>query len=131
MDLKTRLCPVADRAFSALLEDLAQRGMLDETLVIWTGEFGRTPKVGQSVPGGAGAGQDGRDHWAGVFTSVLAGGGICDRFAAFPASEPTRPADLAATIDHCLGVDPQSQLRDRFDRPLTLCEGKVIQPILV
>jgi hypothetical protein len=95
--------------------------------------------MGQSVPGGAGAGQDGRDHWAGVFTSVLAGGGICggvvhgssDRFAAFPASEPTRPADLAATIDHCLGVDPQSQLRDRFDRPLTLCEGKVIQPILV
>ncbi len=138
IDLKTRLCPVADQALSALLEDLEQRGMLDETLVVWTGEFGRTPKVGQGVPGGAGAGRDGRDHWAGVFTSVLAGGGIrggsvhgsSDRFAAFPAADPTRPADLAATIYHCLGVDPEMQVRDRLDRPLTLCEGKVIQPIL-
>ncbi len=112
--------------------------VLDETLVVWTGEFGRTPKVGQGVPGGAGAGRDGRDHWAGVFTSVLAGGGIrggsvhgsSDRFAAFPAADPTRPADLAATIYHCLGVDPEMQVRDRLDRPLTLCEGKAIQPIL-
>jgi hypothetical protein len=138
VDLKSRLCPVTDQAFSALLEDLDQRGMLDETLVVWTGEFGRTPRVGQGVPGGAGAGRDGRDHWAGVFTSVLAGGGIkggtvhgsSDRHAAFPATEPTRPADLAATIYHCLGVDPELQLRDRFDRPLSLCEGKPIQPIL-
>src|SRR5262249_41090044 len=68
IDLKTRLCPASDRAFSALLEDLEHRGMLDETLVVWTGEFGRTPRVGQGVPGGAGAGRDGRDHWAGVFT---------------------------------------------------------------
>ena len=138
IDLKTRLCPVTDQAFSALLEDLEQRGLLDETLVVWTGEFGRTPKVGQGVPGGAGAGRDGRDHWPGVFTSVLAGGGIkggvvhgaSDRFAAFPSVDPTRPADLAATIYHCLGVDPEMKIRDRLDRPLTLCEGKVIQPIL-
>jgi len=138
IDLKTRLCPVADQAFSALLEDLEQRGILDETLVVWTGEFGRTPKVGQGVPGGAGAGADGRDHWPGVFTSVLAGGGIkggvvhgaSDRYAAYPSADPTRPADLAATIYHCLGVDPEMQIRDRLDRPLTLCEGKLIQPIL-
>jgi uncharacterized protein (DUF1501 family) len=139
IDLKTRLCPASDQAFSALLEDLEQRGMLDETLVVWTGEFGRTPRVGQGVPGGAGAGRDGRDHWAGVFTSVLAGGGIkggtvhgsSDRHAAFPATDPTRPADLAATIYQCLGVDPDLQLRDRFDRPLSLCEGKPIQSILL
>jgi hypothetical protein len=138
IDLKTRLCPVADQAFSALLEDLDQRGLLNETLVVWTGEFGRTPRVGQGVPGGAGAGRDGRDHWAGVFTSVLAGGGIrggvvhgsSDRFAAFPATDPTRPADLAATVYHCLGVDPSTQVRDRLDRPLTLCEGHAIRPIL-
>src|SRR5205807_827835 len=61
IDLKTRLCPPADQAFSALLEDLEQRGPLDETLIVWTGEFGRTPRVGQSVVGGAGAGRDGRD----------------------------------------------------------------------
>jgi uncharacterized protein (DUF1501 family) len=138
IDLKSRLCPVADQAFSALLEDLEQRGLLDETLVVWTGEFGRTPRVGQSVPGGAGAGHDGRDHWAGVFTSVLAGGGIkggcvygsSDRYAASPATDPTRPADLAATVYHCLGVDPRLQLRDRLERPQTLCEGTPIRAIL-
>lgn len=138
IDLKTRLCPVTDQAFSALLEDLEERGMLDETLVVWTGEFGRTPRVGQSVPGGAGAGQDGRDHWSGVFSSILAGGGIrggvvhgaSDRHAAFPKTDPTRPADLAATIYHCLGIDPGMELRDRLDRPLVLCEGTPIQIIL-
>jgi hypothetical protein len=138
IDLKTRLCPVTDRAFSALLDDLDQRGLLDETLVIWTGEFGRTPRVGQGVPGGAGAGRDGRDHWPGVFTSVLAGGGVkggcvygsSDRYAAYPATEPTHPADLAATIYHCLGVDHGLKLHDRLGRPLTLCEGTPIQAIL-
>jgi hypothetical protein len=138
IDLKTRLCPVTDQAFSALLEDLEQRGLLDETLVVWTGEMGRTPRVAQSVPGGAGAGRDGRDHWASVFTTVLAGGGIrggvvhgsSDRYAAFPASNPTPPADLAATIYHCLGVDPQLQLYDRLGRPFTLCEGTPIEAVL-
>ncbi len=138
IDLRTRLCPVADQAFSALLEDLQQRGLLDETLVVWTGEFGRTPRVGQRIEGGAGASADGRDHWASVFTSVLAGGGIrggvvhgsSDRFAAFPNTDPTHPRDLAATIYHCLGIDPHLQLRDRLNRPLSLCEGSPIQAIL-
>jgi hypothetical protein len=138
LDLKTRLCPVTDQAFSALLDDLEQRGLLDETLVVWTGEMGRTPRVGQSVPGGAGAGRDGRDHWASVFTTVLAGGGIkggvvhgsSDRHAAYPASNPTSPADLAATIYHCLGVDPHMQVADRLGQPRILCEGTPIRAIL-
>jgi uncharacterized protein (DUF1501 family) len=138
IDLKTRLCPVTDQAFSALLEDLEQRGLLDETLVVWTGEMGRTPRVGQSVVGGAGAGRDGRDHWAQVFTTVLAGGGIkggvvhgsSDRYAAYPASHPTAPADLAATVYHCLGVDPHLLLEDRLNRPMTLGEGTPIRAIL-
>jgi uncharacterized protein (DUF1501 family) len=138
IDLKTRLCPTTDQAFSALLDDLDQRGMLDETLVVWTGEMGRTPRVGQSVVGGAGAGRDGRDHWGSVFTSVLAGGGIrggvvhgsSDRYAAYPKTQPTAPADLAATVYHCLGVDPRMQLSDRLGRPLVLCEGTPIQAIL-
>lgn len=138
IDLKERLCPVTDRAFSALLDDLADRGMLDETLVVWTGEMGRTPKVGQSVPGGAGAGQDGRDHWAKLFTTVLAGGGVkggmvygsSDKFASEPATNPTTPADLAATIYHLLGVDPRSEIHDRLGRPLTLCDGNVIEAIV-
>ncbi len=138
VDLKTRLCPPADQAFAALLEDLQQRGMLDETLVVWTGEMGRTPRVGQSVPGGAGAGRDGRDHWASVFTTVLAGGGIkggvvhgaSDRYAAYPASNPTAPADLAATVYHCLGIDPGLHLHDRLGRPSVLCEGTPIRAVL-
>ena len=138
IDLKTRLCPVTDRAFSALLDDLDARGMLDETLVIWTGEMGRTPKVGQSVVGGAGAGKDGRDHWGKVFTTVLAGGGIAggavygasDRFAAEPATNPVPPADLAATVYHCLGIDPRTEIHDRLGRPLTLCDGRAIEAIL-
>jgi hypothetical protein len=137
-DLKERLCPVTDLAFSALLDDLEARGMLDETLIVWTGEMGRTPRVGQSVVGGAGAGRDGRDHWAQCVTSVLAGGGIrggavygsSDRYAAYPASLPTKPADLAATVYHCLGVDPQTTIADRLKRPQTLCEGEVIRGIL-
>jgi hypothetical protein len=139
LDLKTRLCPVTDQAFSALLDDLQDRGMLDETLIVWTGEMGRTPRVGQGVVGGAGAGADGRDHWGSCFTSVLAGGGVrggtvygsSDRFAAYPASNPTAPHDLAATIYHCLGVDPDLQLRDNIGRPLTICDGSPIQPILL
>ena len=138
IDLKTRLCPVTDQAFSALLDDLQDRGMLDETLIVWTGEMGRTPRVGQGVVGGAGAGRDGRDHWPSCFTSVLAGGGIrggivhgsSDRFAAYPANNPTAPEDLAATIYHCLGVDPDLQLPDNLGRPLTICEGTPIHPIL-
>ena len=76
IDLKTRLMPASDQAFTALLDDLEARGLLDETLVVWTGEFGRTPRVGQAVVGGAGAGRDGRDHWPHCFSTVLAGAGI-------------------------------------------------------
>lgn len=138
IDLKTRLCPVTDQAFTALLDDLQERGLLDDTLVVWTGEMGRTPRVGQGVVGGAGAGRDGRDHWPSCFTSVLAGGGIrggvvygsSDRYAAYPASNPVSPADFAATIYHCLGVDPHLQLEDNLGRRLTICEGAPIQAIL-
>lgn len=138
VDLRTRLCPVTDMAFSALLDDLEQRGMLDETLVVWTGEMGRTPRVGQSVVGGAGAGRDGRDHWFKVFSAVMAGGGIrggvvhgsSDRYASEPNTNPTTPGDFAATIYQCLGVDPHTEIRDRLNRPLTLCDGQPIEAIM-
>jgi hypothetical protein len=138
IDLKERLCPVSDKATSALLDDLDSRGMLDDTLILWTGEMGRTPRVGQSVVGGAGAGRDGRDHWPHCFTSILAGGGIkggiihgsSDRYAAYPATNPVSPTDLVATIYHCLGVDPQMTIRDKLNRPMALCEGEPIQTIL-
>jgi hypothetical protein len=137
IDLRERLMPPADLAFTALLEDLEQRGMLDETLVIWTGEFGRTPKVGQRNSD-AGAGRDGRDHWPNCFTTVLAGGGVrggtvygaSDRHAAYPAADAARPVDLLATVYHLLGVPPELVLTDRSDRPLVVCPGEVIGGVL-
>jgi hypothetical protein len=138
IDLKERLIPVSDLAFSALLDDLEARGLLEETLVVWTGEFGRTPRVGQSVVGGAGAGRDGRDHWPGVFTTVLAGAGIqggtvygaSDKYAARPAQNPVRPADVVATIYHVLGIPADTTIRDRLDRPVPLCDGQPIAEVL-
>ncbi|WP_422927960.1 DUF1501 domain-containing protein [Singulisphaera sp. PoT] len=138
IDLKTRLMPPSDQAFSALLDDLDAKGLLDETLIVWTGEFGRTPRVGQGVVGGAGAGRDGRDHWPHCFSTVLAGAGIrggtvfgaSDRWAAHPAIDPVTPADIAATVYHLLGVDPAVELPDPLGRPLRLCLGTPIWGLL-
>ncbi len=124
IDHKTRLMPVADQAFSTLLDDLAERGLLDDTLIVWTGEFGRTPRVGQRNSD-AGAGRDGRDHWPNCFSTVLAGGGIAggqvygrsDRHAAYPAENPVQPAELAATVYHLLGVGPEQVVYDTGSRP--------------
>ena len=137
IDLKDRLMPAADLAFSTLLDDLESRGLLDETLVIWTGEFGRTPKIGQ-VNSDAGAGKDGRDHWPNCFTTVLAGAGIrggmvygaSDRHAAYPASNPVAPVDLMATVYHCLGVHPELTLPDSLSRPQVVCPGTPIAELL-
>jgi hypothetical protein len=137
IDLKERLMPPADRAFSALLDDLTERGMLDETLVVWTGEFGRTPRVGQRNSD-AGAGADGRDHWPGCFTSVLAGGGVrggtiygrSDRHAAWPADNPVAPEDLIATVYHLLGVPREQTLLDVQQRPIQVRPGKMIEALL-
>jgi hypothetical protein len=138
IDLRERLMPPADVAFSALLDDLGQRGLLDETLVVWTGEFGRTPRVGQ-VNSDAGAGADGRDHWPGCFSAVLAGGGIrggqvygsSDRQAAYPASNPVAPADLVATAYHCLGLPPHQTLQDVQGRPMVVATGSPIRDLLL
>ena len=127
-DLKSKLLPPFDLAFSALLEDLDQRGLLDETLVVCLGEFGRSPKVNA---------QAGRDHWAACNTVVLAGGGVrpgqvhgaSDRTAAFPATPPVSPDDLAATVYHALGIDPRAEIHDRQARPLTLTLGRVLHEL--
>ncbi len=137
IDLKERLMPVADQAFSALLDDLSDRGMLDETLVVWTGEFGRTPRVGQRNSD-AGAGRDGRDHWPNCFTSVLAGGGSrgglvygkSDKHAAYPAADPVAPADLIATVYHALGIGEHQTLPDLNGRPVFVRPGRVIGELL-
>lgn len=133
--LRDRLLPPTDRGVSALIEDLELDGLLDETLVVVTGEFGRTPKVGGS--GAAGTAKDGRDHWCSAFSAVFAGAGVrggqvigqTDRVGAFPASRPYSPQDLAATVYSALGVDPNLEVRDRLNRPVALTRGEPISPL--
>jgi Protein of unknown function (DUF1501) len=135
--MKKALCPPFDRALSALLEDLADRKLLDETLVVVMGEFGRTPKMGQ-VTSNAGATANGRDHWPHCFTVLFAGGGVSggavvgssDAIAAYPKDRPVTPEDVAATIYQLLGVPPDTELRDGLDRPYTLCTGTPIKGLI-
>lgn len=134
-NLKDHLLPPTDRGVAALLDDLKDRGLLEETLVVVTGEFGRTPRIGAST--GNNNTPDGRDHWAAAFSALFAGGGVqggqvigaSDRNGAFPTTPPYSPADLAATIYHSLGADPASMVSDRFGRPIRLCEGQPIAPL--
>jgi hypothetical protein len=127
--LRTRLMPPMDLAYSALLEDLDSRGLLDSTLVVWMGEFGRTPKIN-----GAG----GRDHWGHVFSVALAGGGVkrgvvygaSDRIGGHPKEGRVRPEDLTATVFHCLGIRPTTEVHDRLGRPVPISRGEVIQQVL-
>jgi len=131
--LKNDLLPPLDQAVSALLDDLSARGMLDDTLVVMLGEFGRTPRISILKPGDV----PGRDHWPSVFSAMFAGGGVVggqvigksDRVGAYPLSNPFGPPDLAATVYHALGVDPATEIRDRFNRPLRLCTGDVMTPL--
>ncbi|MEZ6058648.1 MAG: DUF1501 domain-containing protein [Planctomycetaceae bacterium] len=128
--LKEDLLPEFDRAFSALIEDLAIRGMLDETLVMVTSEMGRKPKIGDPRSGGeTGAG---RDHWTHCLTDLLAGGGIqgghpygsSDRYGEYPAENPTTPADVASTVYHAMGVT-DLMTTDKQGRPYHLLpDGK-------
>lgn len=134
--LKRSLLPYFDRAFAALLEDLADRGLLEETLVVAMGEFGRTPKLGQ-ITSGAGAEANGRDHWPHCYTVLMAGGGIkpgfvygaSDRFAAYPKSNPVTPEDIAATMFHALGISAETIIRDPLDRPHAVALGQPIMDI--
>ena len=124
-----QIVPPMEQAFAALVEDLAERGMLDDTLVVNTGEFGRTPVMND---------QAGRDHWPNVYSTVLAGGGVrggriygaSDNKGAEVASSPLTPADVLATMWRRLGIDHQSQIYDRLERPHMISDGRVLEEIL-
>jgi hypothetical protein len=128
-NLKGHLMGPCDRGFSALLEDLHQRGMLEQTLVIWMGEFGRTPQIN-----GAG----GRDHWGACQSIVMAGGGVVggqiygksDKIAAYPEENPVSPGDVGATLYHLMGVDPHAEIVDQTGRPHPLVRGEPLVGIL-
>jgi hypothetical protein len=128
--LKEDLIPPFDRAFYALMTDLAETGQLAETLVVVAAEFGRSPKV--TLKNG------GREHWPDVYTVTFAGAGIqggqlygaSDKLGAYPLDRPTTPADFVATIYHFLGIDPQTETHDQQNRPFTLSKGQAI-PLLM
>lgn len=121
--LKNDLIPPADAALSALLVDLEERGLLDETIVAWVGEFGRKPQIDQR--------HSGREHWPFCYSGLLAGGGIrggavygaSDKLAARPVQHPVRPQDFTATLYHALGIRTDVTLDDRGGRPQRFCDG--------
>jgi len=127
--MKESLCPIFDQAFSALVEDLDQRGLLEQTLVLATAEFGRTPRVNNAA---------GRDHWPWVYSVAMAGGGTrpgtvygaSDGIAAYPTAQPHDPRDLAATVYHLLGVPADTMVHDPTGRPHALVVGRKIDGLL-
>jgi hypothetical protein len=130
--LKDELLPPFDQCFSAFLEDLHARGLLQTTLVICQGEFGRTPKMGQFT--GNGADPTGRDHWPHCYSLLVAGGpagggrviGRSDHRGAYPADDPIAPQDITATLLDSLGVNPCDPVRDSLGRTVPLCSGRVL-----
>ncbi len=126
--LKNWRCPVFDRGLSALLEDLHLRGLLESTLVLAVGEFGRSPKIGSPTTNNVGPG--GRDHWPECYTCLIAGGGVrpgqvygaSDRNGAYPRLNPVHPYDLISTVYHAVGIDPAVEYRDNLHRPRRLVE---------
>jgi uncharacterized protein (DUF1501 family) len=127
--LKNRLVPPMEQGFAALLDDLSERGLLDSTLVIWLGDFGRTPSINAT---------GGRDHWPHCYSVVLAGGGVrggqvvgeSDRRGAYPVTQPISPADLHATVFTLLGYDPHSvTYQSPEGRPFPLSEGTPVRQL--
>lgn len=121
--------PITDQTLPTLLNDLDQRGLLDSTLILWMGEFGRTPKINA---------QASRDHWPQCYTTLLAGGGVkrgyvygaSDKNGAYPAKDPVRPDDLAATMFYMLGIDPETEVHQIGNRPVRIAEGKPVMDVL-
>jgi hypothetical protein len=122
------LLPMADQTLPALLNDLRERGLFGDVMVVWVGEFGRTPKISSN---------GGRDHWPQCYSGVIAGGGAkkgyvygaSDKLGAYPTLGQARPEDLAATMFEALGIDPESEIRDKLNRPLPVARGKPIREV--
>jgi hypothetical protein len=127
--LKSWQLPMTEQTLPVFLNDLDERGLLDETLVVWMGEFGRTPKINANIS---------RDHWPQCYTVLLAGGGVkrgfvygaSDKVGAYPDRDGVTPDDLAATMFSLLGIDPDTEVRDRLNRPLPIAAGKPIHGVL-
>ncbi len=126
-------CPKLDSALSALLEDMDERGLLDETLVLAVGEFGRSPRMGVSTSGNTNS-PDGRDHWPYCYTAMVAGAGVSrgalygesDATGSAPKDKPVHPNDLLATVYYALGIDPRMEIRNHLNQPRELVKGEPV-----
>ncbi|MDP6722480.1 MAG: DUF1501 domain-containing protein, partial [Pirellulaceae bacterium] len=131
--LKNRLLPGLDLGVSALLDDLTEQGMIDDTLVIVVGEFGRSPRISKLTVND----KPGRGHWAWCYTAVFAGGGVkggqvigeSDRIGGYPRTPPYHPNDLGATVYRTLGIEPRTTLPDKLGRPIMLNAGNVMDAL--
>jgi hypothetical protein len=129
-DLRERLLPMSDQTVPTLISDLESRGLLQDTLVLWMGEFGRGPQIGDRDG-------KGRGHWPDCYTVMMAGGGVrggkifgqSDAKGAYPAADPVGPEDIAATLYWALGIDPASEVLDTQGRPLTISSGQPIRAL--
>jgi uncharacterized protein (DUF1501 family) len=126
--LRDHRCPVFDRGLSALLDDLHVRGLLESTMLVAIGEFGRSPQIGMPTTDNVGPG--GRDHWPECYSFLIAGGGVrpgqaygeSDRYGAWPRTNAVHPYDLVSTVYHALGIDPATEYHDTLNRPRRLVE---------
>lgn len=131
--MKKQAGPMLDAGLSALIADMDERGMLDDTLVVAVGEFGRAPQRGISTSGNANS-ADGRDHWPYAYTAVLAGAGIkrgsvygkSDKTASGPADNPVHPTELLATIYHAMGLDPATIVYNHLNQPREMVQGNAV-----
>jgi hypothetical protein len=127
--IEKRHLPMTEQTLPTLLNDMDSRGLLKDTLVVWVGEFGRTPRINKNLS---------RDHWPQCYTALLAGAGVkrgfvhgaSDRNGEHPAEAPVRPDDLAATMYHLLGIDSHTEVRDTADRPVPVSYGNVVENII-
>lgn len=134
--MKNLSAPMLDTGLSALIEDLDERGLLEETLVVAIGEFGRSPQRGVSTSGN-GNSADGRDHWPYCYTSIVAGAGVkrgyvhgkSDKTASAPAEAPVHPIELLATIYHGFGIDPQTIVYNHLNQPRELVKAHALTPL--
>ena len=127
--IEQRHLPLTEQTLPTLLNDLEQRGLLKDTLVVWAGEFGRTPRINSNQS---------RDHWPQCYTTLLAGGGVkrgfvhgaSDKHGEYPAEAAVKPDDLAATIYQLLGIDPHIEIPDLSNRPVPVSYGNVVENII-
>ena len=135
--MKTQSAPMLDTGLAALIEDLDQRGLLKDTMVVAIGEFGRSPQRGVSTSGNDNS-DDGRDHWPYCYTGIVAGAGVkrglvygkSDKTASAPMDNPVHPRDLLATIYHSVGINPGTLVYNHLNQPRELVQAEAVSAIL-